>query len=163
MVAIVIALSFGGLTGCDSGDRPEDQEKFSATESVPLHRKAWLERQDTVAPELWLASRDAHADVTENHPLVSATRERLDIAKQRFGDSPRMIANRSVQLEGMLSADGIQETAVELLDALASVPGGLGTTGGYGALCQQYYNLRKSGQTREAALDALRARYGSRT
>lgn len=149
--------------GCDNTEKTDSQEKFSVVEAEPLHRKSWLESQDTTAPELWLASRAEHTDVSESQPAVIDIRQRLATAHERFGETSRMIANRAVQLEGMLLAEGISESALELLNSLTAVSGGIGTNGGFGAVCQQYFNLRKSGKSQQAALDALRASHGSRT
>lgn len=159
MMVFLAAILAGG---CDNNsETAQDQETFSPAEVEPLHRKPWLDKLDTTAPELWLASRKMQADVGETHPAVASIRQQLAVAHEHFGDTSRMIANRSVQLEGMLSAEGVDESALELLEALSSISPRVQNTGGFGAVCQHYFNLRKSGETRQAALSALRARYGS--
>lgn len=122
----------------------------------------WLEVTDEVEPEVWLVSREVNADVEPNHPRLTIVRANLKIATHRFGESPRMIANRAVQLERMLSDTDASEAAVGLIVRLTSVVGEKGQTEGFGAISQHYYNMRSSGLDNHAALEKLKALYGSR-
>ena len=72
-----------------------------------------------------------------------------------------MIANRAVQLEGMLAGVPASEKALDLIESLTAVVGSRAES--FGAICQQYYNLRSSGLGREEALSDLKQRYGGRT
>jgi len=73
-----------------------------------------------------------------------------------------MIANRAVQLEAMLDPTDGRETAVWLIAALADIVKEPGKVESFGAVGQQYYNLRKAGLNERDALDDLSRRYGSR-
>jgi hypothetical protein len=81
------------------------------------------------------------------------------VAAHRFGDPPRMIANRAVQLEAMLASAGISESAPELIVSLSEISEERPREG-FGSLCQHYFNLRKQGLDREAALAQLKSRSG---
>lgn len=72
-----------------------------------------------------------------------------------------MVANRAVQLEAMLDPTDGRETAVWLLAMLSEVVTEPGKVEGFGALGQQYYNLRKTGLSERDALQDLSRRYGS--
>lgn len=73
-----------------------------------------------------------------------------------------MIANRAVQLEGMLAARGGTEQAPDLIELLAQVVDGVSAAEGFGAVCQHYYNLRSSGLGQDETLTDLKRRYGAR-
>jgi hypothetical protein len=119
----------------------------------------WLGERDTTTPERWLASRQAKSDLDEKDQEVISMRERLKVAAHRFGDPPRMIANRAVQLEAMLASAGISESAPELIVSLSEISEERPREG-FGSLCQHYFNLRKQGLDREAALAQLKSRSG---
>ncbi len=152
--------AIAAVTGCDDAAGPPARVEPAAIE--PWRERTWLDLHDEIAPELWLASREAKGAVAETDPAVAALRDRLLLARDRFGETARMIANRSVQLETMLAAEGIRETAPELLEILSAVAAGPGPAEGFGAICQYYFNLRKSGAARDQALAALRERHGPR-
>lgn len=73
-----------------------------------------------------------------------------------------MIANRAVQLETMLNPTDGRESAVWLVTELAQVVTEPGRVEGFGALGQQYYNMRKAGLSEQDALQDLSRRYRSR-
>ncbi|KWT65217.1 hypothetical protein APY04_2966 [Hyphomicrobium sulfonivorans] len=83
-------------------------------------------------------------------------REKLDTASKRFRDHPRMIANRAVQLEGMLQEKKIAERAPEIIDTLCEVQLSGRSVESFSSLTQQYYNLRMEGLDRDKAIVALR-------
>ncbi|MEI9901032.1 MAG: hypothetical protein WDN31_13845 [Hyphomicrobium sp.] len=87
-------------------------------------------------------------------------RKVLDVAAVRFRDQPRMIANRAVQLEEMLSEKRISERAPRLIVTLSQVPGSQRSVESFAALTQQYYNLRLEGLGKAAAIEALKQRLG---
>ncbi|MFG1348035.1 hypothetical protein [Xanthobacter autotrophicus] len=122
----------------------------------------WLERTDTVPPEVWLAARSVPpADPARMAGLLKE-------ADALFDETPRMLANRTAQLQGMLAEKGVAEPPQDLLEdfiRLAREDGGTRGRFGFGDLCQHYFNLRASGLGRVAALEALalaRAGQGSR-
>jgi hypothetical protein len=63
----------------------------------------------------------------------------------------------------MLAARGFHEDAAALIAQLTGAAGESGLTEGFGTVCHHYFNLRTQGLGREAALDALRRRYGVRS
>ena len=119
-----------------------------------MPRIKWLDAHSSVTPEQWLASRVAQKDLAETDPKVEAMRAELQTAAKRFGDEPRMIANRAVQLEEMLAARGIDEGAPELIALLSS--SAAEPKEGFGSVCQHYFNLRQQGIGRDAALQQLK-------
>ncbi len=144
--------------GCDEGSEqaatPPPSPQTAAGPALP--RIKWLNAHSEVTPEQWLASRAAHADLTEADPEVQAIRAELYTAAKRFGNEPRMVANRAVQLEEMLSAEGIDESAPDLIAFLNSMASDTRPKEGFGTVCQHYFNLRKQGVGRDAALERLK-------
>ncbi len=80
-------------------------------------RKTWLEPTDALGPDVWMASREAGSDLAPSSPAVAAWRGLLSDADSRFDETDRMIANRTVQLEGMLREIGVRESAQDILRA----------------------------------------------
>jgi hypothetical protein len=154
---LIALLPLLGL-GCEDAAEPE----VTATpapqkaESPALPRIKWLDSNDGITPERWLASRAADADLPETSPEVEAMRDELNRAAEQFRDPPRMIANRAVQLEDMLAGRGIEESAPELIDLLSEATAKTGLKQGFGAVCQHYFNLRQQGIGRDAALEQLK-------
>jgi hypothetical protein len=144
--------------GCEEAPEPEVTAipTPQAAASPALPRIKWLDAHGDVTPERWLASRAAHADLAENDAKVSSLRNELGQAAKRFGDPPRMIANRAVQLEEMLAGQGIDESAPELIKLLSAAASQTGPKEGFGSVCQHYFNLRQQGVGREAALEQLK-------
>jgi hypothetical protein len=146
------------------GDEAVDQTANPPPEVIAapwqLHAIAWLKQTDSVAPEQWLASREAGRDLGPYDPAVDEMRRGLVIATMRFRDHPRMIANRAVQLEGMLREKGIPERAPALIAVLSEVPGDVRYVESFASLTQQYYNLRMEGLGRAQAVDVLRQQTG---
>lgn len=151
-LSAVIAVA---LAGCPGESEPEKRERVAAPAADGVARKTWLQPNDDTVPEVWLASRDAGADLAPNAPAVREWREVLDDADTRFGESDRMIANRAVQLETMLAEIRITQTAREIITDFSTLAG-KGTRSGFSDLCQHYYNLRSRGVDREDALASLR-------
>ena len=156
---LIVLLPLLGL-GCD--DAPEAETTPTATPAPQqaadpsLLRIKWLDANSGISPERWLASRAAHANLPESAPEVEDIREELNQAAEQFRDPPRMIANRAVQLEEMLAAQGIVESAPELIQLLAAATEHTGLKEGFGSVCQHYFNLRQQGIGREAALEQLK-------
>jgi hypothetical protein len=126
------------------------------------HKVKWLELNAGLSPEQWLASRNEDRVRPETDQEVVRIGGLLDSAHRLYRESRRMIANRAVQVEGMLETAGAGETAVSILEELASLAGEVGQTEGFGAISQHYVNLRSSGHDRSAAVARLKALYGTR-
>lgn len=155
---LMIALTFG-LTGC--GEEPTPEASAPPTpvtlDKPTFHNMTWLKQIDPVSADQWLASREVGHDLDLYDPAVIKMREKLDIASKRFRDHPRMIANRAVQLEGMLQEKQIAERAPEIIDTLCEVQLSGRSVESFSSLTQQYYNLRMEGLDRGQAILALRA------
>lgn len=160
LAARSLALALLGVLvlGCD--DVTESEAPVTATPQASrapaLPRIKWLDADGGVTPERWLASREAQADLEETDPSVTAMQRALDAAAKQFSDPPRMIANRAVQLEEMLAAQGIDESAPELIESLSRAAARADRKEGFGSVCQHYFYLRKQGVGREAALRQLK-------
>ncbi|PRD41306.1 hypothetical protein C5748_22530 [Phyllobacterium phragmitis] len=119
-----------------------------------IAEKRWLEISEPTAPEHWLASREAGADVALSAPEVEAFRNLLARADRRYTETPRMIANRAVQIEEMLADRGIDENARLVIEGLTEV--GADDEGrGFGETAQHYFNARANGADREEGLRLL--------
>ncbi|MFT3731900.1 MAG: hypothetical protein QM780_10860 [Hyphomicrobium sp.] len=127
-----------------------------------VSESTWLTEQDDIKPEVWLIEHETRNGAKQSETDMNELRRSLIEASAKFHDSPRMIANRAVQLEDMLKEEGGDETAIVLISRLndAIAPNRIES---FGAAGQQYYNMRKAGFTGEQALDALTKRYGSRS
>lgn len=154
------ALTAIGLCGCDEEKLPERHaEQRSGLAEVGQQK--WLTPQDEVQPEVWLLAHEAKVSSAPASEDPKAVRRTLAEASAKFNDTPRMIANRAVQLEEMLKSEGANESAIILISRLngAIAPGRIES---FGAAGQQYYNMRKAGLSEAQAIDALSERYGSR-
>ena len=126
----------------------------------PFHLE-WLGLTEDMLPEDWLVRRRLAATAEIDPQEVEAVRTLLAKASGQFGDKPRMIANRAAQLEAMLADKGQREDALVLIETLMrAVPASSRPTGGFGQICQYYFNLRSQGLDRAHALAALSERYG---
>jgi hypothetical protein len=126
-------------------------------QSESLNTLAWLKQTHPIAPEHWLASREAGHNIDLYDPSVVDMRRVLETAAMRFRDHPRMIANRAVQLEAMLKEKGIEESAPRIITNLSQVPGRTRYVESFASLTQQYFNLRMEGRSRGQAIDLLKA------
>lgn len=156
---LLVAL-LSAAVACDAqsdGNSPAD-EATAPVEALPagsMVNKSWLNASDRTPPEQWLASRAAHADLAVSAPSVAAFHMLLARADRAYVETPRMIANRVVQLQEMLAGRGMTEAADTLIEGFLS----LGTDGGrrrFGEDCQHYFNLRSANRDHRAALAALR-------
>ena len=154
LVSLVAALGLG----CEEPAEPQAQATVQPAEpaSPEIPRITWLDTHSKITAGQWLASRQANADLKKDDPKVKAMTTEVYTAARRFGEKPRMIANRAVQLEGMLAAQGIHESAPDLIKLLASTADIAGGKEGFGAICQHYFNLRQQGIGREAAVQQLK-------
>lgn len=135
-------------------ERVDSERVDPARPAAVIAAKPWLDVRDRTPPEQWLASREAGVDVPPSTPQVAELRALIAQADRRYGETPRMIANRAVQLEAMLAERGIEETARRVIEGLIVVgredePRNFGETG------QHYFNIRTTGMSREDALLSL--------
>ena len=160
MSALFVALVAFTATACeeasDTSGSALSPAPPAARTSTRLARIDWLDAQEGASPERWLASREAGQDVPDNDDSVIAMRKSLQIAHDRYRDPTRMIANRAVQLEGMLKSVGIEEPASRLIVGLSEIAEKGPRLEGFGAACEHYFNLRKQGMSREAAIQRLK-------
>lgn len=132
-----------GLSSDSSVNNP------ASNEGVPL----WLEAHHEINPADWLIIRSQVAlegEITSQPHRVNLLKK----ASQHFPESPRMIANRAVQLEDMLREIGIEESAVSLIDNFTHLPT-QGTPHNFSAYCQYYFNIRARGYPQGYALTEL--------
>ncbi len=147
------------LVACKDEASPSAQPQSShqrtdAGDASALYKKTWLSVGDEAAPEVWLAAKAEQND----HPrqeTVAHFRDLLHNLDTKFHDGPRMIANRSVQLETMLAEQKIDQPFMQLLEGFGKLSEGEIKHGVYGELCAQYFTLRKSGRDHEQAMAAL--------
>lgn len=150
------------LSGC-SDEQPTQHPADQRSGLTKVGAKSWLTEQDDVRPEVWLIEHEAKRDDGKMAATKSGEiRRALIEASEKFHDTPRMVANRAVQLEDMLKAEGGDETAISLITMLNGAIDS-NRIESFGAAGQQYYNLRKAGFTGGQAIEALAKRYGSRS
>jgi len=152
--------------GC-SDEHTSDQrtEQRTQHQSGMLDAKAppkWLDALSSVEPAGWLIDRELAAGRTLSDKDAAKLRESLASAAKLFKEDPRMIANRAVQLEEMLEPTNGRESAIWLVNQLTYIVPVPGRIEGFGAIGQQYYNMRKAGFSEQDALQDLSRRYGSR-
>lgn len=141
------------ITGCSDETASPSLQAPAQNKSVNPIR--WLDRHAALSPEDWLVSR-TRKNVNRGVPTASKIRRELDRAARYFGDSPRMIANRAVQLETMLAAQGINEDALDLIVDLSNLVLLEMKAEGFGARCQHYFTIRIQHKNKEEALVALK-------
>lgn len=153
----------GRSDGSSTAEEGRAEDGAASVESLPavsMANRSWLDAGDRTPPEQWLASRAAHADLPLSAPSVAAFRTLLVRADRAYDETPRMIANRVVQLQEMLAGRGMTESADTLIEGFLS----LGTVGGrrrFGEDCQHYFYLRSANRAHGDALAALRGEAGT--
>ncbi len=158
-LSILAAAALLGACGDDSASKIPEASRFERREK-PLHERDWLTRLTKVEPHRWLASHQAGHPLQDGDKRIAEMQRQLATAATRFDETPRMIANRAVQLEGMLREIGIRETPAQLINDLLSTTAGSEHKQSFGTLVQHYFNLRRLGQTKKAALTSLRHTIG---
>lgn len=111
---------------------------------------------DATPPQAWLAARIKGTDGTQRQAAEARLQQLLQQADAAFHETPRMLANRTAQLQQMLADIAVAEPPELILQGFIPL-GHRGRPTGYADLCQHYFNLRKSGLDRAAALRALDA------
>lgn len=140
-----------------AADAPPPAAPPAADAAVPSRLslgKVWLEHSDPMPPDYWLASREAGRDLLPGEPAVREFRVLLDRAGQGYGETARMIANRAVQLESMLRARGVDESARQVIEGLVALSAGRSARN-FGETGQHYVTIRPQRASREEALRAL--------
>jgi hypothetical protein len=159
--ALSLSIVLGcGLCGCSDEQQPQRHAERRSGLST-IGQADWLTAQDDVMPEVWLIAHESKAVDASSVGDPRVVRRSLAEASTKFNDTPRMIANRAVQLEKMLKGEGVEENAIILINRLndAIAPGRIES---FGAAVEKYYNMRKAGMSSDQALDTLSKRYGSR-
>jgi hypothetical protein len=145
------------VAGCEKDGSAPEEVQPGRDLPEPRNKKVWLGKLDTASPQEWLAQ---HVAVRKREGVERDTAEipaLLAGASRLFGETPRMIVNRAVQLETMLAAHGIDENALDLIAGLSSTVEKRGEAEGFGARCQHYYILRVFQQnSREQAFTAMK-------
>lgn len=162
-VLTLVLFSAAALSGCSEEQSPSGERRAAAQSGPGPHTVAWLEISSPISPAQWLVSRGEPHPRPVSDPEVRRVAAQLATAHTRYRESDRMIANRSVQLSGMLERIGIREGATDILDDLTSIGGEVGQTEGFGAISQYYFNLRAAGTSRADALATLKTRYGPKS
>jgi hypothetical protein len=163
-LALCCVLSLS-IPGCGDDASVSDERAQRASTAAPggPHTAKWLELSSPISPAQWLVSRGEDRPRPVSDPEVRRIAEQLATAHKRYRESERMIANRSVQVEGMLNKIGFTEGAADILGDLTSIGVEVGQTEGFGAISQYYFNLRAASVSRADALATLKARYGSKS
>jgi len=128
-------------------------------QSLPPTTREWLELGDSTPPQTWLAARATGPDGPDRPAVEARLQQLLKEADSVFHETPRMLANRTVQLQRMLADISIVEAPQEILQGFIPL-GQRGRPAGYADLCQHYFNLRNTGFDRAAALRALASSSG---
>lgn len=142
------------LVACGEEAPPQRTATAPSMAADTAEASAWLGAHDATPPARWLIAHlpDPARAGAATPDAVTAL---LQTAADRYRESPRMIANRAVQLQTMLAEEGLDEDAVSLLTRLARLPPANRVS--FSADCQHYYNLRVQGIDREQALARLAA------
>jgi hypothetical protein len=150
------------VSGCSEDPATVSEPDAQKATQIAAHDISWLAVDNDLSPAQWLASRNEETLRPLSDPQVQSVKKLLDDAHRLYRESQRMIANRTVQIEVMLTASGQMDSAIQVLQDLAGVPGEVGQTEGFGAIGQHYVNLRSEGLDREQALEKLKTLYGKR-
>jgi hypothetical protein len=150
-------------TGCSEEQPRHEQAEARSGLSKDDANESWLAARDDTEPDAWLIEREKAMGADISAQDAKALRQTLTKASAHFKETPRMIANRALQLETMLKPEGERETAVSLISRLTDAIGEPSRIDGFGAAGQQYYNLRKTGLSSEKAISELSKRYAPRS
>jgi hypothetical protein len=153
-----VALPLAGCGGEEEREREPGAIAARSDRAAP--ETAWLSPTDRTEPAVWLARHAAGGQPVDPSALV-ALRASLAEARGRFVEDPRMVANRTMQLEAMLAEIRVAESPAALIADLAGVAAASGRRQLYGEMCQHYVTVRRDGHSREAALARLRERYAA--
>jgi hypothetical protein len=155
-----LALLALALAGCGEAATEREPGTVAARDDRAAPPADWLGPTDATEPALWLARREAGGGPAAPDALARL-RAALAAARPRFVEDARMIANRTAQLEAMLSEIGAAEAPAALIEALSGIAAASGRRQLYGELCQHYVTVRRQGLDRDATLARLRERYAA--
>ncbi len=168
-VAVVLAVAC--LAGCGVDAPPTDADgPVARAEPVEARPQAvyaeipkldfsdeegnlWLSAIDTRDPLAWLETFDASPEAG----TAERRAERFDLIarlNERYIEDPRMLANRTVQLQTMLGEVGVQEDMHVLLRGFAGRTQGVSAPS-FGEIVSFYVTLRAGGASHEEALEQL--------
>lgn len=157
--AVLLTLLPFSIAACDdTSDQRAVSAHASPSAKPPTKRLVqldWIGPRDDIAPDRWLASRAAGVDLPDDDQAVTEMTVLLREAHARFGDTTRMIANRATQLESTLEANGVSESAADIIRSLSAAAEANPPLDGFGGFCQAYLNLRRQGSERDQALAQL--------
>lgn len=139
------------LSGCDQNDDVPQMTVIPVMDADDI--SLWLDNGAAMSPQQWLVKR-SRAAVIDEQAAIDRTAGLIMMTADRFGDSPRMIANRAAQLEDMLLENRINETAVNLLEWFTKLPM-TQSPHSFSALCQYYYNLRTQGKSEDEIIQHI--------
>lgn len=145
LILVVLALLFVLVSNRGKVERTLPAASFSATGEQGFDVSAvWLEIVDDESPTDFI-TRASGAPVDQIAPL-------LDRATEIYRESPRMIANRSVQLWQEIGEK--QAEPVGILDLLRdlSPPDGVAASDSLGTVVQHYRVLRSRGEDHASAI-----------
>ncbi|MCR6700604.1 MAG: hypothetical protein NVV68_05365 [Dokdonella sp.] len=154
MRPITLAVLSCALIACAEEAPPQRTTSAPDRAADTAEASAWLGAHDATPPARWLIAH-LPAPARASGATPDAVTALLQTAADRYRESPRMIANRAVQLQTMLAEEGVDEDAVSLLTRLSRLPPANRVS--FSADCQHYYNLRVQGLDREQALARLAA------
>jgi hypothetical protein len=113
----------------------------------------WLSAADTRDPVAWLEGFDA-SPAAGTPERRAALLELIGRLNERYIEDPRMLANRTVQLQGMLAEVGVTEDMHVLLRGFADQTQGVSAPS-FGEMVGFYVNLRAGGASHAEAMQAL--------
>ena len=156
---VAVAALAAGLAACDEGPVLEETARRVPTKvEVALGADDWLAVGDERDPGAWLAARDARRDDDATRLDVETMHYAglLQRLTRYYHESPRMIANRIVQLR-----DEVPDVTTATLMEDFAWEAGNGRRQTIGEVGQHYLVLRRDGMGHAAAMTALRAAYGA--
>ncbi|AFJ03250.1 hypothetical protein Q7C_2114 [Methylophaga frappieri] len=150
---VVCSTSVTMLSACS--DEPEisaiEGEDYAAVKPIPQYLQQgmpdyvppeMLSVGDLTAPEDWLLSLYLEQNPDANRQASFYT-SRFEKITPYVHDTPRVIANRTVQISNQLNEQGIEADVDELLTDFANHIDSTSHQYVYGDLCAQYVTLRR--------------------
>jgi hypothetical protein len=133
------------LMACDTGSKPENVANAESERSVV----------ESKSIEYKFALVNAGENIPNTDPSVVRSRELLDRAAMEYSETPELIADMSYAASKLGKEEGVNVTALEVLEAGAISYIGAGTPK-YAEVISIYLSQRKSGQTHAEAIVGLK-------
>ncbi len=157
---VVLLLAAG--VGCDTEDdwnkaateEPFAQDRPARGAGSPDQPTEFLRVTSQISPAQWLASLEQNGIADPAVSRVRAFNAALVQLSERYFEDPRMIANRTVQLQHMLSEEAINVDLMGILTGMERVDRA-GPLRSYGELCSHYFNIRVGGRSHEETVTTL--------